>query len=467
MKGVRMKYGLDMTFEELQSDPDALAVFQKVLPGLLEKLGANPMTAKLSLRKVAGYMQGKIPAAALEKLDELLQQLGEQKGGISPEEMIRVEQYKKMEADRLLRAKEKKQIPEVKDRTAVHPGQVWTDTQGERIQAHGGALLYENGKYYWYGENKEFTTGTSKIWQWGVRLYESEDLYNWTDLGVIIPPVVDNPNSILFPERQMTRPHILQSKTTGKYVCWMVIAGQDSCFCVLEADALCGPYTMVKEFYRPFDYHYADFDMVFSKKDGTPWFFVDVDHSSIYGFRMSEDLLSLEEEVSVSYKDMHAPFCREGIALFERKDLIYMLTSGTTGYLPNPSDSATTTDWRTAFASAGDPYVDDVTRSSFNSQFTQVFALPGKEDAYIALSDRWVPSYPIDAAKSDMIMRVVASHYEPEKYQATEEERVLFSKAPHLHEANTSEADYVWLPVKFEDGRVRIAWKDAWTLEDC
>ena len=40
---------------------------------------------------------------------------------------------------------------------AFYPGQVWLDTNGNRIQAHGGSLIYLDGVYYWYGENKEKT----------------------------------------------------------------------------------------------------------------------------------------------------------------------------------------------------------------------------------------------------------------------------------------------------------------------
>ena len=71
---------------------------------------------------------------------------------------------------------------------AFRPGQVWLDTSGKRIQAHGGSMHHENGTFYWYGENKERTTPGSGIWHWGVRCYSSTDLYNWDDLGLIIPP---------------------------------------------------------------------------------------------------------------------------------------------------------------------------------------------------------------------------------------------------------------------------------------
>lgn len=47
--------------------------------------------------------------------------------------------------------------------TSIRPGQVWLDTNGKRIQAHGGSVLYLDGTYYWYGENKEKTTGENGI----------------------------------------------------------------------------------------------------------------------------------------------------------------------------------------------------------------------------------------------------------------------------------------------------------------
>ena len=42
------------------------------------------------------------------------------------------------------------------------PGQVWLDTNGAPIQAHGGSVLFINGTYYWYGEKKEKTVGDGK-----------------------------------------------------------------------------------------------------------------------------------------------------------------------------------------------------------------------------------------------------------------------------------------------------------------
>ena len=145
--------------------------------------------------------------------------------------------------------------------TAIYPGRPWLDTQGNRIQAHAGGLFYENGQWYWYGENKEKTDGKNGIWTWGIRAYRSADLYNWTDCGLIIPPVLDNPDSNLAPQKHIDRPHILKNPRTGQYVCWLKLSGKEACFALLTAPALLGPYTLVRENYRPLGMDAGDFDL--------------------------------------------------------------------------------------------------------------------------------------------------------------------------------------------------------------
>ena len=128
---------------------------------------------------------------------------------------------------------------------SIRPGQVWLDTKGERIQAHGGSVLFLDGWYYWYGENKEFTDLGEKLWHWGVRCYRSQDLYNWEDLGVIIPPCEDDPSSPLHPTSKMDRPHIMYNAKTKKFVCWLKIMERNftQTETILTADAITGPYT--------------------------------------------------------------------------------------------------------------------------------------------------------------------------------------------------------------------------------
>ncbi len=460
-----MKYDLDMTIADIQSDQDALSVFSRMLPDVLERIGKNPQTANLSIRKLAAYTHGMIPEQALCRLEGELQKIGAEKGWLSDAERERVAAYRQLSEQVNAHAAEKRKRPERLDRDSFIPGQPWFDTQGERIQAHGGALWYEDGIYYWYGENKQFTDGKGRIWHWGIRAYRSKDLYNWTDLGLIIPPNCDDPSSNLYPESRMTRPHIVKSAATGKYLCWLVIAGNDACFAVLESPDFMGPYTLVKEHYRPFEHHYSDFDISVDEA-GVGRMFVDVDHSSTIGFRLSADLTSLEEQISVSYEGLHPPFCREAASVFSYNGKKYMLSSGMSGYLPNPSDLAVSGSWDEPFESIGDPYAGDASHASFNSQVSQVFSVPGRKGAFIVLADRWNSGFLMDAHRVDVAQRVIAAHYEPEQYTVTDKERQEFSSYPSLHQTDTSMADYVWLPISFANDAMRIEWKDHWIWED-
>ena len=219
----------------------------------------------------------------------------------------------------------------------------------------------------------------------------------------------------------------------------------------------------MKENYRPLGHKVGDFDIVQDAKTGSSYLYMDADHEGVLCLLMAEDMLSAEKKVSEQYTGLIPPFCREGLALFEREGRKYMLSSGMTGYIPNQSDCAVSDAWDKPFVSAGDPYPDDESLSSYNSQFTQVFRLPDK-DLYIALSDRWVPEYPVDASRADMLRRCIASRYDPEHYRATEAEQKELAASPMLETANTSIADYIWLPLEFDGSCVRICWQDQWTV---
>lgn len=349
--------------------------------------------------------------------------------------------------------------------TAIYPGRPWLDTRGNRIQAHAGGLFYENGQWYWYGENKEKTDGKNGIWTWGIRAYRSADLYNWTDCGLIIPPVLDNPDSNLAPQKHIDRPHILKNPRTGQYVCWLKLSGKEACFALLTAPALLGPYTLVRENYRPLGMDAGDFDL-YQAADGAAYLYFNGNHGSVYATALTEDYLDITGPVTEQYAGLHPPFVREGIAVFREGDKYYMLTSGMTGYIPNRSDAAVAGTPLGPFVPVGDPHLDDDTHASFNSQISQVLPLPGKPGVYLVLADRWVPGYPVDAHRADVLTRAIAAHYEPDKYTVTPEEARELANCPLLGTANTSVAGYVWLPLTVEDGKPCIRWRDAWTLEE-
>lgn len=459
-----MKFGIEMKLVQLLENDEAIEIFDQYLPNIRKMLSNNKKAEELSIEKIVAYLNGAVPITVLKPLDEALQRLNTEENHISPSEAAMIARFKEID----FQEKEKKQSEITHSQDAIHPGQVWLDTEGKPIQAHGGAVIYEDGLYYWYGENKEYTDGMNGIWTWGIRMYSSKDLYNWNDLGLIITPNLEDPDSSIFPTKRLDRPHILKCSKTGKYVCWTKLSGEEAAFDIFEADSLMGPYQMVKERFRPQNQPVGDFDLILSKESGKAFLYYNV-HSNpeaIVGMELEDDFLSTKNVLSRQYDGVKPPFTREAPCLFEANEKKYMLTSGMSGYIPNRSDLAVAKDWDNEFQSIGNPHVDDPSNASFNSQISKVFRVQGT-NLHIAMADRWVPDYMMDAKKIDLFERAIASHYDPEHYQATEEELQVLEESPSLSTANTSIANYVWLPITFDEtGTPQIAWHEKWKIEN-
>lgn len=343
---------------------------------------------------------------------------------------------------------------------SIRPGQVWLDTKGERIQAHGGSIMYIGDTFYWYGENKEKTVPGSGIWHWGVRCYTSKDLYNWEDKGLIIPPEPDNKDSSLHPSKCMDRPHILYNRFTKKYVCWLKIMHNDGSQTetVLTADDILGPYTKVREGLRPLGMNAGDFDLVVNPSDGKAYYYFERVHSELICADLTEDYTDVTGYYSTHFPHPYPPFVREAPAHFYRKGLHYLVTSGTTGYFPNPSEVACSELYHGPFQVLGNPHPEDESNTSFHSQISCVFKHPGKKDLYIAMADRWVADY-ASSLPYEKVAAIFESMFNPDAEKQEVPEEIAA-------ELNTSIADYVWLPFRFDGKMAYLDWKDEWRVED-
>lgn len=352
----------------------------------------------------------------------------------------------------------------------IRPGQVWLDTKGERIQAHGGSVIYIDGTYYFYGENKEKTDGKNGIWHWGVRAYASRDLYNWEDKGLIIPPEPEDENSSLHPSSMMDRPHIIYNARTKKYVAWLKIMNRDGTQTetVLTADRFLGPYTKVREGLRPLNMSAGDFDLAVAP-DGKAYYYFERVHSETICADLTDDYTDVTGFYSTHFPHPWPPYVREATAHFVRKNRHYLLTSGTTGYLPNPSEIAVADTWHGPYTVLGNPHPADDSHTSFHSQISSVFKVPGKKDLYIACGDRWLPG--LMDQKYEEYARTFELMFDPEGDK--EELKRRMASHPQDSAENTSIADYVWLPLRFAEpdkehplGMVYIDWLDQWRIED-
>ena len=350
---------------------------------------------------------------------------------------------------------------------SIRPGRVWLDTDGKRIQAHGGSVLAVGDTFYWYGENKEKTTGSPDIWHWGVRCYSSKDLYNWKSEGIIIPPEPEDKNSPLHPSAMMDRPHIVFNELTGKYVAWLKIMGEPPCFAVLTADSITGPYTMENRRVNPCGLEVGDFDLQVDTKTKKCYLFSEKPHTGIYTVMLNEEYTDAAGDYTLHFPHAGPPLAREAPAHFMRNGRHFLFTSGTTGYHPNPSEVSEAEDWPGPYRVLGDPHRGDVSRTSFNSQITSVFKHPGKKDLYIALADRWIPDLP---------QREGAAYGTGEAYEAIKDkfEKIFAPDSDFVFSPedakemfiNSSVSDYVWLPVLFDGDTPYLTWRDEWRAEE-
>lgn len=343
--------------------------------------------------------------------------------------------------------------------THIKPGEVWLDTKGERIQAHGAGMFYEDGFYYWYGEDKTHTRKKGKIWTWGVRCYRSKDLCNWEDLGHIVKPEPDDRKSLFHPNRRLDRPHIVKNPNTGKYVLYVKYCDK-SHFAILTADALLGPYTLIDPFFQPDGRKAGDFDLAVDEATGTGYLYVELDHKEVLVYKLTEDYCRVTEEKTVIYTGLNPPFAREGVTHFRHNGKHYLLTSGMIGYVPNPSEVAVADDFMGPFTVLGDPHVNDESSASFNSQVSFAFRVEGT-DQIILMADRWVPDYVMTKARYESFVRAIGQNYD-KTLKASFKDIMNMMKSPMMGSADTSVSNYVWLPVSWDGQMPRVRWLDQW-----
>ena len=343
---------------------------------------------------------------------------------------------------------------------SIKPGKPWYDTEGKRIQAHGGSMLFWEGTFYWYGENKEGVTDEKVLWHNGVRMYSSKDLYNWKDEGVICATHPEDPESPLHPYSKMDRPHILYNDKTKKFVLWMKIMGEggrEQYMATATSDKITGPFRIVNEKLHPGGMNSGDFDLV-KREDGSACIVFGRVHSDMIVIDLTDDYLDTTLTHSVHLPRKCPPYVREAPAVFHRQGKHYIITSGTTAKFPNASETVRYDDIHGEWEELGDPFVGDVKRTSFDSQVSCVFKYPYADDLYIAMADRWLTDLSDDRPD---IAAIFAAIFDPD-IKSDLADFPLYS----LTAKNTSLADYVWLPVKFVDGVPKIEWLDEWTVEE-
>ena len=300
------------------------------------------------------------------------------------------------------------------------PGAVWNDTSGQPIQAHGGGILYENGLYYWYGENKDAPTISSEVvghqleQPIGFSCYTSANLYDWTHAGVVLTAAhVYQTEEIPV----MERPKVLRCPATGQYVMWFHADHSDYSYArcgIATSDSPLGPFTF-RGTIQPAGGDSRDFT-VYQDDDGAAYVLFSSEwNKTLHIARLRDDYLGTAGEASRHFIDQS----REAPAVFKRGDRYYMVSSGCTGWDPNPAEYATAPAVTGPWTTHGNPCVGEDAATTFHAQST--FVLPLPTGGYIFMADRWKPR-------------------------------------------DLRDSRYVWLPCEFEGDRLLLRWHDQWDL---
>lgn len=319
---------------------------------------------------------------------------------------------------------------------AFHPRQLWFDTEGRIINAHGGGMLYHDGRYWWYGEHKGEHSNSAWV---GVTCYSSTDLYNWKNEGVALSVSADTTSAIAA-GCILERPKVIYNERTHKFVMYFHLElrgkGYGAAECgVAVSSTPTGPFQMVrhgrvnpgkypegftkeqrKSKEKPEDYRWwsdewykAMDNGLFVRRDlkngqmsRDMTLFVD-DDGKAYHIYSSEDNLTLQiAELSDDYLQHTGRYWRlapaghnEAPTLFKHKGQYYLITSGCTGWAPNAARLFTADHIYGPWTQHPNPCQGQEADKTFQGQGTFIFQVQGR-DEYIFMADNWRPDNPID-----------------------------------------------------------------------
>ena len=200
-------------------------------------------------------------------------------------------------------------------RNCFKNGEKMLDVDGRPMYVQFPHIIYHNQKYYLYGTNKEYSDGKTGYWHWGIRMYESTDLYNWKDIGIIIPPDTENEDSPLNPRSPMDAPCIIYNEITKKWVCWFIRLNVEAY--VLTSDFIEGPYEFARKGFKPCGYSIGDFDLM--SDCGKGYIYFNHPHTEIICAELTDDYTETKDEhVFLLQHPESVPYNREAPAYFNR-----------------------------------------------------------------------------------------------------------------------------------------------------
>jgi len=348
----------------------------------------------------------------------------------------------------------------------IRSGEIWKDNNGIHINAHGGGVIFSNGKYYWFGEHKiEGRKGNRA--QVGVHCYSSKDLVNWFDEGIALKVIENDTAHPIAKGCILERPKVIYNKKNDIYVMWFHLElpgnGYSSALTgVAKSETVKGPYKFVNAL-RPnanawpvgypdslkvIEYNQdelkawsktwtdevkkgmflkRDFEKGQMSRDMTLY---KDENGKAYHIHASEENLTLHiSELTDDFLNFSGVYFRvlpaghnEAPTMFKRKDKYYMITSGCTGWEPNAARLLMADSINGDWEYIKNPCVGPDSAITFHAQSTFVLSFENKK--FIFMADKWRPGNPVDGR-------------------------------------------YVWLPIHFDENDIPyVKWYDEWKISE-
>ena len=262
-------------------------------------------------------------------------------------------------------------------------GIVWKDTKGNPIHVHGGYMIFHEGYYYWYGEDRRNN--------FYVSCYRSQNLTDWEFRNHILTT-----NSKMEGYRVRTtlklinedgkkvnleRPKVLYNKKTNKFVMWAHFENGknylDAAVAIATCDTPDGDFTYHGHF-NPYGYMSRDCTF-YQEEDGTAYFIsASRDNADLHVYRLSDDYMNVDCLVHRLWQDEY----REAPAVIKGKYHYYMISSFCTGWTPNQGKYA----WADSIEGRWSSLKEIGDETTYDSQSAFLLNVNGK---LLYVGDRW------------------------------------------------------------------------------
>lgn len=355
-------------------------------------------------------------------------------------------------------------VAQTTGRTKFEPGKEWLDTSERPINAHGGNILLYNGVYYWYGEHRPYTGGSTCA---GIQVYTSGNLLDWTSGGIVLP-VSTRSGDDIESGCIMERPKVVYNKRTGKFVMLFHLELKGKGYAATRvgfavSDTPTGPFRFIRSLRPNAGKWPADFSRADIKKaktlrteDYKEWWtpewrqavneglfvnrdikggfmsrdmtvYIDDDGTAYHIFSSEENLTLHVAELTPDYLDYTGHYTRivpgglnEAPVVFKHNGTYWLIASGCTGWAPNKARMFSAPSLNGPWKQHESPFTGPDAEKTFHGQGTSWIQLPEPDGRMVFMADKWNPKH-----------LMISQH--------------------------------IWLPVEFgADGTPTIPWRDEW-----